>query len=184
MKKYLTALTLLFAFCAQLWSQANTLATVTGRVTDENNEVVPGATVTVTNESTGFSTGTLTSVDGEYTLRQIPLGSPYTIRVSFVGYGDQVRSNYTLNQGDVLRADFQLSESTVVIEEVQVVANSMKKKAANIGSATSVSVPRSCTGTASIGLLDPLKLPRPYCVCDSATTTLVSQKLCGSDVYG
>lgn len=139
MKKYLTALTLLFAFCAQLWSQANTLATVTGRVTDENNEVVPGATVTVTNESTGFSTGTLTSVDGEYTLRQIPLGSPYTIRVSFVGYGDQVRSNYTLNQGDVLRADFQLSESTVVIEEVQVVANSMKKKAANIGSATSVS---------------------------------------------
>ena len=62
------------------------MATVTGRVTDENNEVVPGATVTVTNESTGFSTGTLTSVDGEYTLRQIPLGSPYTIRVSFVGY--------------------------------------------------------------------------------------------------
>lgn len=139
MKKFVGILVLLFACYTQLLAQANTLATITGRVIDENKEAIPGAAVFVKNESTGFSTGTVTNVNGEYTVRQIPLGSPYTIRVTYVGYGDQTRSNYTLNQGDVLRLDFQMSESTVEVAEVQVVANSMKKKAANIGSATSIS---------------------------------------------
>lgn len=140
MKNFLIFLAFLLVVCTtQLWGQANTLATITGRVVDENKEPVPGATVVITNKSTGFSSGTLTSADGEYTIRQIPLGSPYSIEVSFVGYGNQTRSNYTLNQGDVVRVDFQLSESPVVIEEVQVVANSLKKKAANIGASTSVS---------------------------------------------
>lgn len=129
MKNFLIFLAFLLVVCTtQLWGQANTLATITGRVVDENKEPVPGATVVITNKSTGFSSGTLTSADGEYTIRQIPLGSPYSIEVSFVGYGNQTRSNYTLNQGDVVRVDFQLSESPVVIEEVQVVANSLKKK--------------------------------------------------------
>ena len=128
MKKFVGILVLLFACYTQLLAQANTLATITGRVIDENKEAIPGAAVFVKNESTGFSTGTVTNVNGEYTVRQIPLGSPYTIRVTYVGYGDQTRSNYTLNQGDVLRLDFQMSESTVEVAEVQVVANSMKKK--------------------------------------------------------
>lgn len=139
MKKIASFLILLFACYIQLLGQANTLATITGQVVDENKEPIPGAAIFVKNESTGFSSGTVTNVNGEYTVRQIPLGSPYTIRVSYVGYGDQTRSNYTLNQGDVLRLDFQMSESAVVVAEVQVIANSMKKKAANIGSATSVS---------------------------------------------
>ena len=139
MKRILGSMLLLFACCLQIWSQSNTLATVTGRVADETNEPVPGATVVITNESTGFTSGTITNINGEYTIRQIPLGSPYTIRVSFVGYGDQTRSNYTLNQNDVLRVDFKLSEEAIEIQEVQVYANSMKKQAANIGSATSVS---------------------------------------------
>ena len=80
MKNFLIFLAFLLVVCTtQLWGQANTLATITGRVVDENKEPVPGATVVITNKSTGFSSGTLTSADGEYTIRQIPLGSPYSI---------------------------------------------------------------------------------------------------------
>ena len=79
MKKYLTALTLLFAFCAQLWSQANTLATVTGRVTDENNEPIPGASILVKGTRTGIST----NMEGEFTLNV--KGDKVTLEVSFIG---------------------------------------------------------------------------------------------------
>jgi tripartite-type tricarboxylate transporter receptor subunit TctC len=43
-----------------------------GTVTDEKKEVIPGATVQVRNESTGFTTNTITNPKGEYTLSQFP----------------------------------------------------------------------------------------------------------------
>ena len=65
MKNFLISFVLLLVVCTtQLWGQANTLATVTGHVVDENKEPVPGATVVITNKSTGFSSGSLSSVDG------------------------------------------------------------------------------------------------------------------------
>ena len=116
-----------------------TNASIVGKVVDENGEAIIGATVIVKNESTGFKTGTATSVTGEFSLKQLPLGSPYTITVSFIGYGDQVKKNYTLNQGDVLRIDFEMKEESTNISEVDVVANSMKKKIDVLGEATSIS---------------------------------------------
>ncbi len=71
-------------------------------------------------------------------MKQLPLGSPYSITVSYVGYGDQKKTGYTLNQGDVLRLDFQLKEESVTIEAVQVVANSLKNSITTTGAATSV----------------------------------------------
>ena len=113
-------------------------AIVKGVVTDETGEGVIGATVMVKNESTGFSAGSITNETGEYIVKQLPLGSPYSITVSYVGYGDQKKTGYTLNQGDVLRLDFQLKEESVVMEAVQVVANSLKNSIATTGAATSV----------------------------------------------
>ena len=71
-------------------------------------------------------------------MKQLLLGSPYSVTVSYVGYGDQKKTGYTLNQGDVLRLDFQLKEESVVMEAVQVVANSLKNSIATTGAATSV----------------------------------------------
>ena len=41
-----------------------TNASIVGKVVDENGEAIIGATVIVKNESTGFKTGTATSVTG------------------------------------------------------------------------------------------------------------------------
>lgn len=113
-------------------------AAVQGVVTDEGGEEVIGATVFVKNESTGFTAGSVTNERGEYFVKQLPLGSPYSITVSYVGYGDQKKTGYSLNQGDVVRIDFRLKEESVVMEAVQVVANSLKNSIATTGAATSV----------------------------------------------
>ncbi|MDR0756821.1 MAG: carboxypeptidase regulatory-like domain-containing protein [Tannerella sp.] len=116
-----------------------TNASVTGKVTDENREAVIGATIIVKNESTGFVTGTATDHAGEYTIRQLPLGSPYTVSVSYIGYGSQQQTGYALGQGDLIRVDFTLREENTEIAEVLVQANSLRKGIDRLGESTSIS---------------------------------------------
>lgn len=137
MKKILMYLFLLFTGLSHVSAQDN-MAVVTGIVTDETGESVIGASILIKNESTGFSTGSITSETGEYTVKRVPLGSPYSITVSYVGYGSQKKTGYKLNQGDVLRVDFQLKEDELVLEAVEVVANSLKNTITTNGTATSV----------------------------------------------
>ena len=125
--------------CPQLAMAQATHATIVGKITDSKGETVIGATVLVRNESTGFSTAVITNEKGDYTVQQVPLGSPYTVTAKYVGYGEQRKTGYTLNQGDMLRVNFTMKEQSVTIDEVQVVANSLRKSASNTGAATAVS---------------------------------------------
>jgi hypothetical protein len=111
---------------------------IAGTITDETGEAVIGATVRVKNESTGFSTGTVTNLNGEYSIKQLPLGSPYSVWVSYIGFGEQRKTGYALNQGDMLKVDFQLTIEAQQIQAVEVVANSLKNTTPDIGAATSV----------------------------------------------
>ena len=119
-------------------AQENTQASVIGVVLDENGEGVIGASIQVRNESTGFHTGTITNDQGEYLIRQIPLGSPYSVTATYIGYGEQKKTGYSLNQGDMLRVNFKMEESAIEIKTVEVVANSLKNTVQTTGSATSV----------------------------------------------
>ena len=120
------------------WAQ-NVLATVNGKVVDEQGQPVIGAVVTVKNESTGFSMSTPTRADGSYSFREVPLGKPYTVTAKYIGYGDQKRTGFTLNQGDALRVNFKMSETASDIQEVEVVANSLKKGVESEGASTTIS---------------------------------------------
>lgn len=114
-------------------------ATIFGKVSDEKGEFVPGVTIRVKNESTGFQTGTVTNVNGEYQLQQLPLGKPYTITVSFVGYQTLKFSDYVLNQGDRLKVDAKLQSANTQLQEVIVSANSfVNKEAQRAGAAIAV----------------------------------------------
>lgn len=117
----------------------STRATVSGKVVDAKGQPVIGAVITVKNESTGFQISAPTGTDGFYNIREVPLGSPYTVTARYVGYGDQVRTGYTLNQGDALRVDFTIQEASTQLHTVEVVANSLKKGVENEGAATTVS---------------------------------------------
>ena len=116
-----------------------TNASIAGKVVDDNKEPVIGATIIVKNESTGFTTGVATDNAGEYTVRQLPLGSPYTVHVSYIGYGAQQQTGYTLGQGDWVRVDFILREENREIAEIQVQGNSLRKGIERLGESTSIS---------------------------------------------
>ncbi len=116
-----------------------TQASIAGIITENRQSPLPGATVQIRNESTGFTTGTITNVKGEYAFKELPLGGPYTIRVTFVGFGEQKRSGYMLNQGDAVRINLPMQETGQTLEVVQVVASGLKNKIENLGAATAVS---------------------------------------------
>jgi hypothetical protein len=138
MKKFLILSLIILSNVAGLWAQG-TNASITGIVRDKNGDALPGATVMIRNEATGFSIGTTTSVNGSYIFQQLPLGDNYSVSVSFIGYGSQRVSGYRLNQGDLLRLDFVLEDQAQMLDEVSVVANPLSSQKDRMGAATSVS---------------------------------------------
>lgn len=88
--------------------------TIKGRVLDQTGESIPGANVVVK----GTTTGTLTDLDGNFTLT-VP-SSKSTIVFSFLGYQSQeVSANGNVSQ-IVLHEDSQLLDDVVVIGYGQV----------------------------------------------------------------
>jgi hypothetical protein len=113
-------------------------AGISGTVVDDKKETIPGATVQARNEATGFTTYTVTNPQGEYTFKQLPLGGPYTVTVSFVGFGTQKKSGYTLNLSDVLHLDVQLQTAANELDAVVVTGSSMQNNIPNLGASTAI----------------------------------------------
>lgn len=129
---------LLACITAHNLAAQTTQASIVGIITDENKKPVQGATVQLLNESTGFTTATLTNAKGEYIFKELPLGGPYTIKATSVGYGEQRRTDYSLNQGDLLKVNISMQVSAANMSEVTVTATGQRKKSENFGAATSV----------------------------------------------
>jgi outer membrane receptor protein involved in Fe transport len=129
---------LLASLAGHRLSAQTTQASIIGVITDENKKPVDGASIVLTNESTGFTTATLTNEKGQYIFKELPLGGPYTIKATYVGYGEQKRTDYSLNQGDLLRVNITMQVSAASMNEVTVTATGQRKKSENFGAATSV----------------------------------------------
>lgn len=117
----------------------STDASARGIITDNNKKPLSGATVTITNNSTGFTSGTQTNQDGQYYFKQLPLGNPYTLQVSFIGYQTQLKNNLALNLGDELINDFQLLNNSSNLQEVVVSTNSVSSRIDRFGASTAIS---------------------------------------------
>ena len=139
-KGLLFALLFSLGFITSLSLQAQTTqASISGKVTDSEKKPQGGATVSVRNESTGFNTRTLTNAQGEFTFKELPLGGPYTVNVSYTGFGEQKRSGYRLNQGDAIRVEVEMQVEASDLAVVEVVGSGLKNKIENIGAATAIS---------------------------------------------
>ncbi|MCH7398026.1 carboxypeptidase regulatory-like domain-containing protein [Belliella sp. DSM 107340] len=115
-----------------------TNATVSGLVLDDSNEPLIGANVLVRNESTGFEAGTVTGVDGRFQFQQLPLGKPYSITVSFIGFNTQKLTGYQLNQGDRINLDLKLDYGSSDLAEVVVSGESFKNQVDKLGAVTAI----------------------------------------------
>jgi hypothetical protein len=76
-------------------------------ITDPNDAVVAGATVTVKNTSTGLERSTDTDYTGNYTVPELPIG-PYGVRVEQPGFVTAVVSNTIVEVASERRVDVKL----------------------------------------------------------------------------
>ena len=87
MKKVIKCLLYVIGFLfigTMAYSQGVTTATISGSVTDEKHEVLPGANITVIHEPSGTRYGSSSRTNGQFTVANVRTGGPYTISVSFV----------------------------------------------------------------------------------------------------
>jgi hypothetical protein len=79
----------------------------TGLVVDPTDAVIPQAKITVTNLETGLTVTVLTNESGNYTARELPVGT-YRIAAEARGFGTAIKTELTLNAGTIQRVDFNL----------------------------------------------------------------------------
>jgi hypothetical protein len=131
LKKMLTAVQILLIFLVPVISHSQeTTSTLSGQVTDAKGAFVSGVTITVKHEPTNFSTNTQTNSKGIFYLPNLKPGGPYTIKISFVGYKDQVFNDVNLGLGNNPDIKVSMQEMASQLTEVTVTAAGRKTVAA------------------------------------------------------
>jgi len=95
-------------------------STIQGTVTDAQGGVLPGATVQVTNTTTGLARTVTTSEDGVYRVFSLGAGT-YRIEVDLQGFRKSQRDVVSVGISETTRVDFTM-EVSGVIESVTVAA--------------------------------------------------------------
>lgn len=99
-------------------------ATLTGRVTDETDAVIPGAGITVINEATAASREVRTNESGYYTVPLLQPGA-YQVLVEADGFATVNRTGIVLEVDQRAEVNFAL-EVGAVTEQIEVTANAIQ----------------------------------------------------------
>ncbi|PYR37556.1 MAG: hypothetical protein DMF93_17775, partial [Acidobacteria bacterium] len=86
---------------------------IEGVVTDAQQGVLPGATVTLQNVATGLSRETATDADGRYVFTSLPPAGQYILQTALSGFATERRENLTFNAGQRAVLDVTLRLSAV-----------------------------------------------------------------------
>jgi hypothetical protein len=124
MRKFLLFASFVFAAFSS-FAQGVTTSTISGSVTSQSGEALPGATVMAVHQPSGTQYGTTTRVDGAFTIPNARIGGPYQITISFVGYETQTRDGIFLSLGTTYDEDIKLAESGTQLSEVVVTGNAI-----------------------------------------------------------
>jgi outer membrane receptor protein involved in Fe transport len=126
---------LLGCVAATAFAQGGT-ATIIGTVYDQDKAVLPGVTVTVTNEATGITRETVTGDEGRFVIPTLTPGT-YTVRAELTGFQPQTRTSMVLAIGQELDVDLTLgvaglTESVTVTAEAPLVDTTASRIGANV----------------------------------------------------
>ena len=89
-----------------------TTATVRGTARDSTQAVLPGVSVTVTNEDTGLVREVTTNSEGIYIVPELPIGR-YKIDAQLQGFKRATRTGIVLRVADQFAVDFELSAGDI-----------------------------------------------------------------------
>jgi hypothetical protein len=119
----LATLALVIAFYGMSFAQGVTTSSMNGVIKDTNGEPLIGANIVAVHLPTGTSYGNATNLDGIYRIPYMKVGGPYKVTISYTGFEDFVRENVILSLGQSYQLNAVLSESSILLEGVEVVAS-------------------------------------------------------------
>src|SRR5215813_8780498 len=114
-----------------------TTATLYGVVQDPSSAILPGASVTATNQGTGLARSVVTDERGEFGLPALPPGT-YTVKIELAGFKAYTNQSVQLGSGQNVRQTFvlevgQLSENITVAETAPLVATASSAQMQTLG---------------------------------------------------
>src|SRR5207237_8493819 len=89
-----------------------TTGNVTGRVLDQQNAAIPGATVTAKNPATGFMRTDTSDAEGVYRLTALPVGV-YSIKAELQGFTTVDKPDIVVDVSQTITVDFGLKVAQV-----------------------------------------------------------------------
>lgn len=107
----LLLLTLLCAASPRLRGQATTAGELSGIVTDPTGAVIPGASLTISRPSTGFSRTVSANADGSFDIADLQPGT-YSLRASAKGFSDAVYNGVAIFTGRTLNLKVKMAVGT------------------------------------------------------------------------
>ena len=136
-KKISFLLVALIILSATIIQAQVTTSSMSGHVTDANEAVI-GAAVIATHTPSGTTYGTVTNKEGRFNLNGMRVGGPYTVKVTFIGYGAYTQNNITLSLGENYEMNVLLSEETTSLGEISVTATRTKFSNEKTGAVTNI----------------------------------------------
>jgi hypothetical protein len=123
LNRVLTALLLpVLLLCGLSTNAQVTTSSITGSVTDQKGDNLVGATVIAVHVPSGTRYGTVTNVNGRYTIPAVRVGGPFTVTVSYTGYETQTKENVSTVLGVGSDVDVTLAEAGKTLGEVTITA--------------------------------------------------------------
>ncbi|MGD0974549.1 MAG: carboxypeptidase regulatory-like domain-containing protein [Candidatus Korobacteraceae bacterium] len=106
-----------FLFPTAAFAQGETTSAIVGQVTDATDAVVPGATVTITNQETGLQRTAKTDNAGRFNFPQLKPGT-YKVKVEAQGFEPKQNNNVVSGLGQKQTVDFVLkvAQSSQTVE--------------------------------------------------------------------
>jgi hypothetical protein len=106
-----------------LRAQGITTSSIVGKITDQKDEALPGATIVAVHQPSGTTYGTASRADGNFTIPNVRIGGPYKLTVTFIGYENQEKEGLILSLGNAGNVNFKLAETGTQLQEVVVSAS-------------------------------------------------------------
>ena len=116
--------------------RADVTGSILGYVRDTSGAVLPNATLTVIQTTTGYTRTATTDGSGQYSILALPPGS-YRLTASMAGFENGVIDNINLNVNDALKFDFALKVGNVS-QTVSVDASTVQVDTASTSMGTTI----------------------------------------------
>jgi hypothetical protein len=140
------------------FAQAST-STINGRVLDQGDAVLPGVTVTVTNQATGVIRTTVTNAEGVYSMPGLDPGV-YNVTTDLTGFAAAARNDVPLTVNTTITIDFRmqlasLQETLTVTGEAPLIEVTQSKVTSTIEATELASIPLSARNVSGMLALLP-----------------------------